>query len=77
MLLHAWELKGELRHPRGEIESFEAKVGPYTHTFAYPVGVGEGLLVYAWQDTDGDVGFLHADAPRSYGRAGRGAGFSG
>lgn len=53
-LFQAWELEGELRHPRGEIESFEATVGPYTHAFEYPVEHGQGLLVYAWQDSDGD-----------------------
>lgn len=54
MLLHAWKLSGDLRHPRDEIEAFETVVGPYTHTLAYPLGVGEGLLVYAWQDSDMD-----------------------
>lgn len=53
-VFHAWELEGELRHPRGEIESFETQAGAYRHALAYPVGTGEGLLVYAWQDADGD-----------------------
>lgn len=52
--LHAWELQGDLRHPRGEIQSFEAKVGSTTHTLSYPTERGEGLLVYAWLDSDGD-----------------------
>ena len=53
-LYHAWALEGELRHPVQFIESFEARVGAYMHTFEYPDTLGDGLLVYAWLDTDGD-----------------------
>jgi len=53
-LFHAWALEGELRHPLAEIGSFAAAVGEYAHEFDYPVDVGEGLVVYAWLDRDGD-----------------------
>jgi hypothetical protein len=53
-LFHAWALEGELRHPREEIEDFDATLGEYEHTFDYPVDEGEGLLVFAWLDVDGD-----------------------
>lgn len=53
-VFHEWELQGELRHPRGEIVSFETKPGPFTYQLSYPEGRGEGLLVYAWIDSDGD-----------------------
>ncbi len=52
---HAWTGEGELRHPLEMIESFETKLGTSTFTFNYPVDAGEGLLVYAWVDTDGDA----------------------
>jgi hypothetical protein len=53
-LFHAWALAGELRHPLAEIGSFETVVGEYAHDFDYPVDAGEGLVVYAWLDRDGD-----------------------
>lgn len=53
-LYHAWALQGDLRHPVEFIESFETNVGSYAHEFDYPIDDGEGLLVYAWIDTDGD-----------------------
>lgn len=53
-IFHAWELEGELRHPRGEIVSFETNAGDYSYTLAYPLQRGEGLLVYAWLDSDAD-----------------------
>jgi len=53
-LFHAWALEGILRHPLEEIESFETRVGEFSHEFAYPLDAGEGLVVHAWLDTDGD-----------------------
>ena len=53
-LFHAWSLQGELRHPLQLIESFEAAPGAFTHKFEYPENNGEGLLVFAWVDLDGD-----------------------
>lgn len=53
-LYHEWSLEGELRHPMHEIESFPAELGAFEHSFEYPVDIGEGLVVYAWVDTDGD-----------------------
>ncbi len=53
-LFHAWSLQGNLRHPLEPIETFEAAPGAFTHRFSYPEGVGEGLVVYAWADVDGD-----------------------
>ena len=54
-LYHAWSLQGELRHPLQLIESFETAPGAFTHRFAYPPAGGEGLIVYAWVDLDGDA----------------------
>lgn len=53
-LYQAWSLQGELRHPLQLIESFETAPGAFTHRFAYPEDGGEGLIVYAWVDVDGD-----------------------
>jgi len=53
-LYHAWALEGDLRHPVEFIEGFEESAGEYAHTFEYPVDAGEGLLVYAWIDSDAD-----------------------
>ena len=53
-LYHAWALDGELRHPIEFIESFATTLGDYDHAFEYPLDGGEGLLVYAWVDSDGD-----------------------
>lgn len=53
-LYHAWSLEGDLRHAAQEIEYFEATVGPYSHEFDYPLERGEGLLIHAWLDLDGD-----------------------
>ncbi len=54
-LYHAWSLQGELRHPLQWIDTFEAKAGEtFTHSFDYPLDLGEGLVVWAWMDTDGD-----------------------
>jgi NAD(P)-dependent dehydrogenase (short-subunit alcohol dehydrogenase family) len=52
---HAWTGEGELRHPLEFIESVETKLGTSTITFNYPPEGGEGLVVYAWVDTDGDA----------------------
>jgi hypothetical protein len=62
-LYHAWALEGDLRHPVEFIESFETNVGPFSHSLEYPVELGQGLLVYAWLDTDGD-GVLCTPADR-------------
>jgi len=53
-LFHAWSLQGELRHPLQLIESFETVPGPFSHKFEYPENDGEGLIVFAWVDLDGD-----------------------
>jgi hypothetical protein len=53
-LYHAWALEGPLRHPVEFIESFETAAGEYSFSFDYPIENGEGLLVYAWIDLDGD-----------------------
>lgn len=53
-LYHAWSLEGDLRHAVQEIEYFAATVGPYSHEFDYPLERGEGLLIHAWLDLDGD-----------------------
>jgi hypothetical protein len=54
-LFHAWSLEGALRHPLQLIEFFPAEAGvPFTHSFDYRPDIGEGLVVFAWIDTDGD-----------------------
>ena len=47
-------LSGELQHPLQEIEDFQSESPVFTHTFEYPVHMGEGLAIHAWLDTDGD-----------------------
>lgn len=51
---HAWTGTGELRHPLLFIGSFTAPVGGFSGAIEYEAGMGEGLVVYAWNDTDGD-----------------------
>jgi hypothetical protein len=51
---HAWSGRGELRHPLQFIVAFTATPGAYRHAIEYPVDAGEGLVVYAWVDLDGD-----------------------
>jgi hypothetical protein len=54
-LHHASQGEGELEHPLGPIESFDAVLGEdFEHVFEYPTDDGEGLVVYAWLDRDGD-----------------------
>jgi hypothetical protein len=47
-------LSGELQHPLHEIEDFESESPVFTHTFEYPLHMGEGLAIHAWLDADGD-----------------------
>ena len=47
-------LSGELQHTLQEIEDFQSESPVFTHTFEYPVHMGEGLAIHAWLDTDGD-----------------------
>ena len=54
ILYHEWSGRGELRHPLQQVTAFDAAAGPFRHEFAYPVEQGEGLMVYAWVDRDGD-----------------------
>jgi hypothetical protein len=53
-LYHEWSLEGDLRHPLQFIDTFKSSLGPFEHSFDYPEDIGEGLVVYAWVDTDGD-----------------------
>ncbi len=53
-LFNLESLDGELRHPLQEIEDFESDSAIYSHTFEYPLHMGEGLAVLAWLDADGD-----------------------
>ena len=54
MAYHAWTGVGELRHPLLFMGEFTAPVGDFSGTIEYPDGAGEGLVIYAWADTDGD-----------------------
>ncbi len=51
---HAWTGVGNLRHPLHFLGEFTAPVGDFSGTISYPAGAGEGLVVYAWTDVDGD-----------------------
>ncbi|MDE0680541.1 MAG: hypothetical protein OXI11_10070 [Gammaproteobacteria bacterium] len=51
---HAWTGVGELRYPLEIVEGFETGLGASTFSFDYPAELGEGLVVYAWVDSDGD-----------------------
>jgi len=53
-LFQTWFGEGDLRHPLQFIETFDTTVGEFSHSFGYPDNGGEGLIVYAWIDTDGD-----------------------
>ncbi len=51
----AWWGDGELATPLYAIDSLDiAGPGGFAHTLDYPSAEGEGLVVYAWQDLDGD-----------------------
>ena len=47
-------LEGELQHPLEEIEDFESDSPVFSHTFEYPLHLGEGLAIHVWSDVDGD-----------------------
>lgn len=51
---HAWALTGELRHPLEFIADIPVTDGQFAATVDYPLDMGTGLAVYAWQDLDGD-----------------------
>jgi len=51
---HAWQGEGVTGHPLGPIEEVTFDALPATHTLSYPQHAGEGLVLYAWQDDDGD-----------------------
>ncbi|WP_446830461.1 hypothetical protein [Candidatus Foliamicus sp.] len=51
---HAWSGVGELRYPLEIIDRRATQLGASNFSFGYPTDKGEGLLVYAWIDTDGD-----------------------
>lgn len=51
---HAWTGTGELRYPLEIVEGFETGLGTSAFSLDYPVELGEGLVVYAWLDADGD-----------------------
>jgi hypothetical protein len=52
---HMQKGQGELGHPLGLIEEIQTPgPGEFEHVLDYPEHAGEGLVVYAWQDADGD-----------------------
>lgn len=51
---HAWTGTGELRYPLEIVERWETNLGSSNFSFDYPAVLGEGLVVYAWVDSDGD-----------------------
>lgn len=51
----AWWGEGELATPLQTIDTIELEgPGDFAHTFEYLSEQGEGLVVYGWQDLDGD-----------------------
>jgi hypothetical protein len=53
-VFQAWAGSGILRHPLEPIAQFQAPLGGFQQVIDYPVNDGEGLIVYAWLDVDGD-----------------------
>lgn len=53
-VFQAWAGQGALRHPLESIASFPASLGTFQQVIDYPLNDGEGLVVYAWLDSDGD-----------------------
>lgn len=51
---HAAAGVGDLRHPLAEIGGFTTRAGAINGSVKYTVGGGDGLVVYAWLDVDGD-----------------------
>ena len=54
---NAYRGEGELRHPLGFIEeklTFDYGDGQINHSFDYVLGSGEGFVVYAFLDVNGD-----------------------
>lgn len=51
---HAWTGTGELRYPLEIVERWETNLGSSNFSFDYPSEGGDGLVVYAWLDADGD-----------------------
>ena len=51
---HAWTGTGELRYPLEIVKRWETNLGSSNFSFDYPAELGEGLIVYAWIDSDGD-----------------------
>jgi len=59
-VLHARSGKGTLSYPLRPITEFELdELGEFEESVLVPLENGEGLVVYAWLDSDGD-GFLCA-----------------
>lgn len=55
VLHHARAGAGETAHPLGPIDARTLDApGDYDETFLVPTDDGEGLVVYAWLDVDGD-----------------------
>ena len=62
--LHAEVGEGELATPLGLIEkAWVDDPSDWSHTLLYPEEGGEGLVVYAWEDLDGDAVFCGLGAP--------------
>lgn len=54
MAYHAWTGSGELRHPLLFMGEFSTSPADFSGNIEYPAGAGEGLVIYAWMDADGD-----------------------
>ena len=53
-VFQAWAGAGVLRHPLEEIAHFDSDSMQFDHSIDYPLNGGQGLIVYAWLDRNGD-----------------------
>lgn len=51
---HAWSLEGDLRHPLQRITEWQSNTAEFQRSIEYPLSTGEGLIIYAWLDVNGD-----------------------
>ncbi len=54
----AWAGDGDLRYPMRFVDGVRVETpGDFTMQVALPVNEGEGMVLYGWQDKDGDEAF--------------------
>ena len=65
---HAWYEDDLLRHPAAQFATSESMPGDFSWSIDVPFSetTADGLLIYAWQDTDGDGIFCGLDGDVEY-----------